>query len=57
MWNIGDYYSSVRLVTWPSDQRKSHVNVIISFALRQALQVQILVNIFVDIEFATEIFM
>ena len=30
---------------------------IISFALRQALRVQILVNIFVNIEFAAEIFM
>ena len=51
------FFISVRLVTWPSDQRKSHVHVIISFALRQALRVQILVNIFVNIAFAAEIFM
>ena len=47
--------SAVSLVTLPSDQRKSHVNVIISFALRQTLRVHILVNSFVNIEFAAEI--
>ena len=37
--------------------KESHVNTIISIALRRALQVQILVNTFVNIEFAAEIFM
>ena len=33
-----------------------HVNVVILFALRQALRVQTLVNNFVNIEFATKAF-
>ena len=36
---------------------ENHVSVIISFALRQALRVQILVYIFVTIEFAAEIYL